>query len=122
MAHMDFQGGTVLCFIAQSYLTLWTVACQAPLSMGFFRQQYRSGLPFLLQGIFPTQGLNPCILYLLHCQADSLLLHHLGSLHLELEVFIFIMIWQTLYIIIVMITKARNQYEYRQCKGRTFTT
>ena len=28
---------------------------------------------FLLQGIFPTQGLNPCLLHLLHCQADSLL-------------------------------------------------
>ena len=24
----------------------WTVACQAPLSMGFFRQKYWSGLPF----------------------------------------------------------------------------
>jgi len=24
----------------------WTVACQAPLSMGFFRQEYWSGLPF----------------------------------------------------------------------------
>ena len=27
--------------------TLWTVACQAPLSMGFSRQEYWSGLPFL---------------------------------------------------------------------------
>ena len=34
---------------------------------------------FLLQGIFPTQGLNPCLLHLLHWQADSLLLSHLGS-------------------------------------------
>ena len=35
--------------IAQSCLTLaspWTVACQAPLSMGFSRQEYWSGLPF----------------------------------------------------------------------------
>ena len=31
---------------------------------------------FLLQGIIPTQGSNPC---LLHCQADSLPLSHLGS-------------------------------------------
>ena len=38
MAHMDFQGGTVLCFIAQSYLTLCgSVACQAPLSMGILQ-------------------------------------------------------------------------------------
>ena len=31
----------------------------APLSMGFSRQEYWSGLHFLLQGIFLTQGLNP---------------------------------------------------------------
>ena len=34
---------------------------------------------FLIQGIFPTQGSNPCLLCLLHWQADSLSLHHLGS-------------------------------------------
>ena len=38
--------------------TQWTVACQAPLSMGFSRQEFWSGLPFPLQGIFPTLGLN----------------------------------------------------------------
>ena len=32
----------------------------------------------LLQGIFPTQGSNPSLLHLLHWQADSLQLHHLG--------------------------------------------
>jgi len=37
----------------------------APLSMEFSSQEYWSGLPFLLQGIFLTQGLN---LYLLHCR------------------------------------------------------
>ena len=40
----------------------WTVARQAPLSMGFFRQEYWVGCHFLLQRIFPTQGLNPCLL------------------------------------------------------------
>ena len=34
---------------------------------------------FLLQGIFPTQGSSPCLLHLLHWQADSLPLCHLGS-------------------------------------------
>ena len=48
------------------FATLWTVALQAPLSMGFSRQEYWSGLPGLPQGIFPTQGLNPCLLCLLH--------------------------------------------------------
>ena len=41
------------------------VAYQAPLSMGFSRQEYWIGLYFLLQGIFPTQGSNPG---LLHCR------------------------------------------------------
>ena len=46
-----------------------TVACQAPLSMGFSRQEYGVSCHALLQGTFPTQGLN---LHLLHWQADSL--------------------------------------------------
>ena len=42
------------------FATPWTVARQAPLSVGFSRQQYWSGLQYaLLQGIFPTQGLDP---------------------------------------------------------------
>ena len=56
------------------FVTVWTVACQAPLSMGFSRQEYRSGCHDLLQGIFPTQGSNPCLLSLLHWQARSWLL------------------------------------------------
>ena len=36
------------------------------------------GCHFLLQGIFPAQGLNPGLLDLLHWQVDSLPLHHLG--------------------------------------------
>ena len=36
-------------------VTPWTAARQAPLSMGFSRQEHWSGLPFLLQGTFPTQ-------------------------------------------------------------------
>ena len=43
------------------------------------------GWHFLLQGIFLTQGWNSILLHLLHWQADSLLLHHLGSpLHIKL--------------------------------------
>ena len=54
----------------------WPEAHQARLSMGLSWQEYCSGLPFLLQGIFPTQGSNPRPL---HWQADSLPLSHLGS-------------------------------------------
>ena len=57
--------------------TLWTVAHQAPLSMGFSNQYTRVDCHALLQGIFPTQGSNPCLLHLLHCQAGSYHNHHL---------------------------------------------
>ena len=56
----------------QLFVTSWTVVHQAPLSMGFSRQEYWSGCHALLQGIFPTQWSNPCLLYLLHLQAGSL--------------------------------------------------
>ena len=59
------------------FATLWTVAHQVPPSTGFSRQGYWSGLPFLLQEIFPTQGLNPG---LLHCRQMLYCLSHQGSL------------------------------------------
>ena len=52
------------------FATPWMVAYQAPWSMGFSRQEYWMGCHFLLQGIFPTQGLNPG---LLHCRQMLLL-------------------------------------------------
>ena len=58
------------------FMTSWTVACQAPLSTGFFSKNTGVGCHFLLQGIFPIQRSNPC---LLHWQADSLPLKHQGS-------------------------------------------
>ena len=36
----------------------WTVACQAPLSMGFPRQEYCSGLPFPAPGDLPDPGVK----------------------------------------------------------------
>ena len=50
----------------------WTVACQAPLSMEFSRQEYWSGLPFSSSGDHPTQGSNLLLLCPLHWQADTL--------------------------------------------------
>ena len=43
----------------QLFATLWTLACQAPLSMGFSRQEYRSGLPCPLPGDLPDPGIEP---------------------------------------------------------------
>ena len=59
-SNLDFS----LCFIQPSvshdvlcvYATPWTVAHQAPLSMGFSRQEYWSGLPFLSPGVLAVQG------------------------------------------------------------------
>ena len=42
----------------QVFATLWTVAHQAPLSMGFSRQQYWSGLPFPSPGDLPNPGIE----------------------------------------------------------------
>ena len=53
------------------FVTLWTVACQMPLSMGFSRQEYWSGLSFPLPGDLPDPGIEPRFPEL---QADSLLI------------------------------------------------
>ena len=55
--------------------SLWLygqVACQAPLSMGFSRQEYWSGLPHPSPEHLPHPGLDPCLLHLLHWQIGSL--------------------------------------------------
>ena len=79
--HLQVQSHTLhLCLLctwshfshARLFAILWTVACQAPLSMGFSRQESCEGCHALLQGIFLTQELNPCLLRLLHWQASSL--------------------------------------------------
>ena len=41
------------------FATLWTVACQTPLYMGFPRQEYWSGLPFPPPGDLPPSGIEP---------------------------------------------------------------
>ena len=54
------------------FATLWTVALQVPLSMGFPRQESWSGCPFPTPGDLPNLGF-------VHWQVDSLPLYHLGS-------------------------------------------
>ena len=58
------------------FATPWTVAYQAPLSMGFSGNSTGVDFHFLLQGIFPTQGLNPG---LPHCRQTLDRLSHQGS-------------------------------------------
>ena len=72
---------TLLLLLLFRYLVLcdsfvmWTVARQVPLSLGFPRQEYWSGLPFPPGG----QVSKPC---LLHWQVGSLPLNHQGSPHI----------------------------------------
>ena len=55
------------------FVTLWTIACQAPLSMGFSRQKYWSRLPWSPPGDLLDQRSNSSLLHLLqHWQAGSL--------------------------------------------------
>ena len=58
------------------FATPWTVAHQAPLSMGFPSKNTGVGCHFLLQGIVPAHGSNS---HLLLWQADSLPLSHQGN-------------------------------------------
>ena len=43
----------------QLFMTIWTIACQAPLSMEFSRQEYWSGLPFSPPGDLSNSGIEP---------------------------------------------------------------
>ena len=45
--------------VSNSFVTPWTVACQTPLSIGFPRQEYWSGLPFPSPGELPDTGFKP---------------------------------------------------------------
>ena len=56
--------------VMSNFATPWTVARQASLSMGFFRQEHWSGLPFPSPGDLPDPGIEPGSPAL---QADSLL-------------------------------------------------
>ena len=49
---------SLLSSVMSDSATLWTVAHQAPLSMGFFRQEYWSGLPFPTPGDLPDPGIQ----------------------------------------------------------------
>ena len=60
----------------------WTRARQAPLSKGFPRQEYWSGLPFPSPGHLPKPGIKPGFPTL---KADSLLSEPLGKTHMEVK-------------------------------------
>ena len=63
----------------QLFATSWTVAHQAPLSLGFSRQEYWSGLPHPPLGDLPNPGMEPTSPKAPALQADSLPLSYWGS-------------------------------------------
>ena len=60
----------------QLFVAPWTTTYQAPLSMGLYRRDYWSGLPFPSPGDLPTQGLSPGFP---HCRQMLYHLSHQGS-------------------------------------------
>ena len=67
----------------QLFATPWTVAYQAPPSMGFSKQEYWSGLPFPSPGDLPDPGIEPG---LSHCRQTLYPLSHQGSQHMYIYI------------------------------------
>ena len=85
---LSYQGS--LCLLSrfshvQLFATLWAVACQAPLSTGFSRQEYCSGLPCPPPGDLPNPGIKPMSLKSPHWQAGSLPLMPPGKIQEEVK-------------------------------------
>ena len=64
------------------FVPLWTIACLAPLSMGFSRREYWSGMPCLSPGDCPNPGIEPRSPAL---QADSLPSEPVGKARICLQ-------------------------------------
>ena len=61
------------------FATLWTIDQQSPLSVGFSKEEYWSGLPCPPPGDLPDPGVKPVCPETPALQVDSLLLSHLGK-------------------------------------------
>ena len=100
-----------MCLVTQSCLTLWTsgtVAHQSPLFMGILQARMNTGASChaFLQGIFPTQGLNPG---LLHCrQILYTLSHQYNSVQLLSHVRLFATPWSAACQASLSITNSRS--------------
>ena len=67
------------------FVTLWAIAHQAPLFMGFSRQEYWRGLPWPPAGDLPNPGIEPESPAASPLQVDSLLLSHRGSPYMHVH-------------------------------------
>ena len=76
MQYFNLQWKCQLLSCVWLFESLWTAAHQAPLSMGFSRQEYWSGLPFPIPGDLPNPEVEPD---LLHCRQIFYHLSHQGG-------------------------------------------
>ena len=65
------------------FTTPWTIACQAPLSIEFSRQEYWNGLPFPTSEDLPDPGIEPCFKEISNCD----------GLNLWLQIYVFSFGW-----------------------------
>ena len=75
-----YKASALVCMLscfscAQLFVTLWTIAHQASLSMGFSRQDTGVGCHVLPQGIFLTQGLNLTLVSSISCIGRQVIYH-----------------------------------------------
>ena len=80
----------------QLCVTLWTVTCHAPLSMGFSWQEYWSGLPFPSPGDLPDPGIKLRSPEAPDLQVHSLPLSYQGipmSIGLTIKCFFLFLLW-----------------------------
>ena len=112
----------------QLFVTLWTIACQAPLSMGFFRQECWSGLPYSPPGDHSDSGIEPASLCLLHSQAGSLPLVPPGKPHKALcscmlsllsHVQFFATLWTVAHQVPLSMGFSGQEYSYLLCNRVT---
>ena len=106
----------------QLFATLWTVTHQAPLSLGFFRQEYWSWLPCPPPGYLPSAGIKPTSLVLLHCQVGSLPLEPPGK---PLEIaqvplnHTYLRIWTTYYVTQAGLVTIHTLFYLLKCRVHT---
>ena len=81
--HLMQRAACLVSSVVSDSVTPWTMACQAPLSMGFSRQEYWSGLPCSPPGDLPDPGIKPTPLmtpalsgrFLNHCATREAQIH-----------------------------------------------
>ena len=96
-----------------TFVTPWTIAHQAPLSMEFPRQEYWSGLPFPSPGDLPDPGTE--LLHLLYWRVESLPLSHLGSLYLC--VYMLTLVWLMVWWYFILQNDKKEHYKVRYTKN-----